>query len=260
MSIVIAALDISAAARPVLGTALQIGRLTGSDVEAVHVRESGPESTEALESLAAGSEVPFRLLEGPVESALLAALGAPDALAAVIGARATPGGRHPVGQTARHILEHTTKPVVVVPPGAMVPGSFRRILVPLEGTEASSQPILQRLLPLLATDVELVVLHVFTDATRPAMLDHPGRDIELLGREFLARHCPKATRIELRPGPVPIRVAEVSGEQGSDLIVLSWSQDSLPGRAHVVREVLGASSVPVLLLPVTPIEGGPSRG
>jgi hypothetical protein len=49
-------------------------------------------------------------------------------------------------------------------------------------------------------------------------------------------------------------VAEVCAEQGSDLIVLSWSQDSSAGRAHVIREVLGASSVPVLLLPVTPPE------
>jgi len=259
MTVVLAVLD-DAAARPVLEAALRIGQLTGCDVEAVHVRRNGLESAEALELLAAGSEVPFRLLEGPVESALLAALGAPDVLAAVIGARAAPGGRLPVSQTTRHLLEHTDKPVVVVPPDAMVPSSFRRILVPLEGTEESSQPILQRLLPLLVTDVELVVLHVFTDATRPAMLDRPVRDFELLGREFLARHCPNVARIELRPGPVPKRVAEVSGEQGSDLIVLSWSQNSSAGRAQVIREVLGASSVPVLLLPVTRIESGPSRG
>jgi nucleotide-binding universal stress UspA family protein len=251
MSIVIAALDISAAARPVLETAVRIGQLTGSDVEAVHVSGSGPEPIERLELLAARNEASFRLLHGPVESEILAALDAPTVLVAVIGSRATPGGRQPVGQTARYILEHTAKPVVVVPPDAIVPSSFQRILVPLEGTEASSRPVLQWLLPLLAADVELVVLHVFTDATRPRMLDHPGRDVELLGREFLARHCPRASGIELRPGPVPRRVVEASEERGSDLIVLSWSQDSSAGRASVIQAVLGASSVPVLLLPVT---------
>jgi hypothetical protein len=100
----------------------------------------------------------------------------------------------------------------------------------------------------------LVVLHVFTDVTQPAMVDRPVRDFELLGREFLTRHCPKATGIELRSGPVAIRVAEVCREQGSDLIVLSWSQDSSAGRAHIIQEVLGASSVPVLLPPTTRVE------
>lgn len=251
---IIAALDTSAAAQPVLETALGIGQLSGCDVAAIHVARNGLESIHTLESLAARREVPFRLLEGPVESALLAALGIPEVLAAVIGARATPGGRRPVGHTARHVLERTDKLVVIVPPEAMVPSSFQRILVPLEGTDTSSQPVLELLWPLLVADVELVVLHVFTDETRPAMLDHPVRDLDLLGREFLARHCPKATAIELRPGPVATRVAEVSREQGSDLIVLSWSQDSSAGRAHVIQEVLGASSVPVLLLPVKRLE------
>jgi hypothetical protein len=38
MSIVLAALDATAAARAVLETAIQIGRLTGTEVEALHVR------------------------------------------------------------------------------------------------------------------------------------------------------------------------------------------------------------------------------
>jgi len=53
-------------------------------------------------------------------------------------------------------------------------------------------------------------------------------------------------------------VAEVSAEHGADLIVLSWSQDSSAGRAQVVREVLRASTLPVMLLPsrelLTPLE------
>ena len=38
---------------------------------------------------------------------------------------------------------------------------------------------------------------------------------------------------------------------GADLVVLSWSRDTSAGRATVVREVLGASALPVLLLPVS---------
>ena len=127
--------------------------------------------------------------------------------------------------------------------------------MPLEGTEASSQPVLERLLPLLVADVEVVVLHVFTDATLPTMLDRPVRDLEMLGREFLARHLPQATDIELRAGPGGHAGGRGVGTSTSaDLVVLSWSQDSSAGRASIVREVLGASSVPILLLPSRPLE------
>lgn len=249
MGCVLAALDTSAAARPVLETAVRIGQLTGAEVKVVHVRADPLESVETPETLAARSGVPFRLLEGPVEAALLQAMLEPEVLAAVVGARGTTGGRRPVGHTARHILEHLDKPVVVVPPEALLRGPFRHLLLPLEGTETSSLPLLERVWPLLVVEVEPVVLHVFTEATLPAMLDHPTYDLEILGREFLTRHFPHATRIEFRPGPVAARVAEVSGEHDTDLIVLSWSQDSSAGRARVVQEVLATSALPVMLLP-----------
>ena len=88
-------------------------------------------------------------------------------LTAVVGAKAAPDGQRLLGTTARHIIERSSKPVVIVPPELVAPGAFRRILIPLEGTESSSRPVLERLLPLLVTDVELIVLHVFTETTRP---------------------------------------------------------------------------------------------
>ena len=259
MTTVIAALDASPAARPVLETAIGIGELTGTLVEAIHVQHDTAETPEVLD---ARSEVPLRLLTGPVGPALLAAIAEAGVLVAVLGARATPHGRRPVGLTARHVLEQTHKPIVVVPPDAVGGPTrpIRRLLVPLEGTGASSRPILETLFPLLDRDVELVVLHVFTEHTLPRILDHPIRDMDLLRAEFLARHCPDAASIEMRTGAVGPRVAEVCGERGSDLVVLSWSQDSSAGRAAVVREVLGSSAVPVLLLPVAPADPtGPDR-
>jgi nucleotide-binding universal stress UspA family protein len=252
MSIVATALDNTPAARAVLETAIQFGRLSGTVVEAVHVRRGPPGQLGALELLTARHDVPLRIVEGPVECALCDALGAPEVLAAVIGARSMAGGRRPVGRTALHVLGHIDKPVLVVPPDAVAPGAFHRLLVPLEGIEALSSSALEQLSALLAAEVELIVLHVFTEDTMPLMLDRPGRDLEILGREFLTRHCPPAARIELRPGPVAMRVAEVSKEHGADLIVLIWSRDTSIGRAATVREVLGASALPVLLLPVAP--------
>ena len=249
MSIILAALDASPTAQSVLDAALRIGELTNTDVEAVHVTTADDEFVKACADRA---RVPLHLLPGPLEPALLNAVAAPEVLASVMGTKPAVEGRRLIGTTARHIVERSTKPVVIVPPGFVSPGFFRRLLIPLEGTEASSQPILEGFFPLLAADVELIVVHVFTESTRPAMLDHPWRDLEILGKEFLSRHLPhQGASIELRHGPVGTQVAEVCEEHSADLIVLSWSQDSAAGKARAVRQILGAVKVPIVLLPLS---------
>lgn len=249
MRTVLGFLDSSAAARPVLETALGIGELMGATVEAVHVQENSGETPAAA---AERSGVHLRVVDGPVEAGLLSALAETNVIAGVLGARRTPGGRRPVGRTALHILERANKPVVVVPPEAVgvSPRPFRRLLVPLEGSEQSARPVTEDLGPLIPDDIELVVLHVFTTSTVPPILDHPEWDLPLWGDEFLTRFCPNATRIDLRTGTVGRGITEACGEGGADLIVLSWSQDASPGHAAVIRDVLAHSTVPVLLLPV----------
>ena len=101
--------------------------------------------------------------------------------------------------------------------------------------------------------MELVVLHVFTPDTMPRVLDRPARDLQILGGEFLARYCPNATGIELGVGPIGSHLARLCQDEHADLIVLSWSQDSSPGRAQVIQWALGHATVPILLLPVDDI-------
>lgn len=249
MKTVLAALDASAVARPVVESALGLAELTDATVRAVHVRE---DSVAAAERVAAHAGIPVEIIEGPSPTALLTRIADPSTIMAVFGARATPGGRRPVGSTALHILERVSKPIAVVPPEAVgiSPRPFRRLLIPLEGNEDSSRAVAASLLPLIVRDIEVVVLHVFTPATVPRALDRPGRDLNLLADEFLARHCPCATAIELRAGWVGGRIADVTREVDADLVVLSWSQDCSPGRAMVVRDALTHASVPILLLPV----------
>lgn len=247
MTKVLAALDASPAARTVLDAAIAFGELTGADVEAVHAGNDG----EVPRWVAAQRQLPLRLLSGEVRASLLAALAEDDAIAAVFGARGTRGGRRPAGRTAMHVLEAATKPVVVVPPEVAPSAVRHRLLIPLEGDPASSQPVLDRLMPLLAVDAELVVVHVFTSDTMPRVLDRPVRDLELWGEEFMARFCPGASGIRLRTGVVGTQIDEVAAEEGAGLVVLSWSCDMSPGHAAVIRHVLADSDVPVLLLPVT---------
>lgn len=249
MRTVLAALDSTASARPVLDAALGLAELIGASVEAVHVRY-GP--TDTPRALADRQAIPLRLLDGRVGSSLLAAMAAPEVTAAVLGARSLPGDHRPMGSTALEVAQQSRKPVLVVTPEAF-DGSrqhFRRLLLPLEGDPQSSRPVVETLLPLLAQDVELVILHVFTAATTPRFLDRPGRDLELLGDELRCRHCPGAARIELRTGTVGRRIEEVCREDRADLVVLAWSQTMEEGHAAVVRDVLLRAEVPVLLLPV----------
>lgn len=250
MSIVLAALDGGPASRPVLETALGIAALAAADVEAFHVRE---DSVETPHALATRVGVPLHIVGPPVTAGLLDAVSRPDVVVGVFGARSTPGGRRPAGHTALDVLARSAKPIVVVPPEAVgvSPRLFRRLLVPLEGSEESSRPIGESLRPLVASPIELVVLHVFTPATVPRTLDRPARDLGMWGDEFLARYCPTADRLELRSGPVGGLVTVVCAEQDIDLVVLSWSRDMSAGHAAVIRDVLGHATIPVLMLPVT---------
>jgi len=72
-------------------------------------------------------------------------------------------------------------------------------------------------------------------------------------QEFVARHCPEGVPIvsvELRLGLPGEQIPDVAAEVGADMIALGWAQDLSPGHAAVVQRVLGATKVPVLLLPV----------
>jgi nucleotide-binding universal stress UspA family protein len=247
MTIVIAALDSSAAARPVLETARRIAAMTDGTVQAIHVPD-GPGETPRL--LAARAGVPMTIIEGSVSQALVGAVRDPSVSVAVLGARATPHGRRPIGTTALRVLEAAEKPIVIVPPDARASGDrpLHHLLLPLDGTQATARPVaafLDRLA--VGTDPEVTVLHVFTPSTVPRALDRSRRDLFLWADEFLARSFPRATSVELRAGAVGDAVAEVATDENVDMIVLSWSQDSSEG--HVVRDVLARSTLPVLLLP-----------
>lgn len=248
---VVACLDTSPAARPVLEAAVRLADLTGRTVEAVHVRSEDGRSFETVESLAARAGLPLTVLEPPIESALVDHLRRDDVAAGVLSARSTTSGRRPAGQITRHVIERCSLPLLVVPPEVVAPRAFHRAVVPLEGDSISSDAVARRALPLLGGEVELVVLHVFTKETTPRMLDRPIRDMVMLAEDFVVRHLPGALCAELRIGSVASQVVELAKVEDADLLVLSWSQRAEPGRAQTVMDVLSSASVPVLLVPDT---------
>jgi nucleotide-binding universal stress UspA family protein len=249
MSKVIAALDNSLAAQPVLATALALGQALGAETEALHVPVDGDR---VARNTAAGKQVPLHTARGPVAAALVRAAQAEDVVALVVGARGSPLGRGPLGSTALAVATSLSKPLVVVPPDARRAGALRRVLVPIEGRASSRSP--RRIIELAqGTELEVVVLHVLEEESLPLFTDQPQHEHPARVHEFLCRYCPwgiDTVRFEVRVGRSEELVPLVAEEVDADVIALGWAQELAPDRAPTVRAVLERAHVPVLLVPV----------
>jgi nucleotide-binding universal stress UspA family protein len=249
-TIVLAALDRSLAATPVLATARALARVLGAEVVALHVQE---DSAETPSEFARAAGVRLRIVRGDVVDRLVAEGEADDVAALVVGARGIPTDPRPLGATAVAVATTIIKPVVVVSPRAEPQPTISRALVPLEGDLTTS--LAPRALIELAPEVglEVVALHVFHPEAVPAFTDQPQHEHETVAREFLARYCPwgiDVVQFESRVGRREDLIPLAAGECGCDLIVLGWLQRLSPGRANVVRATLERSSVPVMLVPI----------
>jgi len=250
MKTVLAALDNSLAAKPVLTAARALAPILGARVEAVHVQGDG-ERTARSAAEAAG--VPLRTLAGAVVDRLVDAGSSDDVVAVVVGARGTPGDRRPLGATALAVATTLLKPVVVVPPDSHAQATLRRVLVPLEGTTSTSLAPRSLVEVARSANVDVVVLHVHEADSIPAFTDQPQHEQIAWAREFVARYCPwgiGSVRLETRVGRSDELVPLVAEELGCDLIALGWGQELAPTRAPVIRATLERSRVPVLLVPI----------
>ena len=249
MNRIVAALDNSLAAGPVLAVARALAPLLDSEVEAVHL-VNGANGVAAHAARAAG--LPLRRIRGPRAETLVAAGSSPDVAALVIGARATPAGRRPLGSTALAVATALPKPLVVVPPDAAATATIRRVLVPVEGRmPAGTAPGPVGELARRA-DVELIALHVYGEPALPLFTDQPQHESEAWAREFVRRYChwhPGPVRLETRVGRVEDVVPAVADEVDADLVILAWGRELGPGRAPVVRTMLERCRRPVLLVP-----------
>ena len=256
MSKVLAAIDNSAAARPVLSTAVAVAELLGADVEAVHAREDGYRTARAAAEAAGVSlrETRTRGVPGIVEAAEDA-----DVAQVVLGARASHAGRRPAGHVALELARSVRKPLVVVPPEVPVPVALRRILVPLDGTSATADALAATVRLACRSKLAVIALHVLEYSTLPLFSDQTQHEFDAWEQEFLRRHCPnpELVALETRVGVPGEHVLRVARDAGADMVALGWSQKLEGGHAAVVREVLAASPMPVLLVPVDAREDDP---
>ena len=249
MTKVIAAIDDTPAAAPVLATAGALAQLFDAGLEAVHVRRNGhTTATKAAASAGVRLDVPG----GDVVESLVAIGSRPDVSTLVLGTRESPSATTPLGSTAIELIGAVEKPVLLVPPRAPALERIRTVLLPLEGTrETSLAPA--RVLE-LAHDaaVDVLILHVLDETSLPLFTDQPQHETEAWTTEFLARYCPhglRSVRLVLRVGRPEETILCVAEETGVDLVALGWNQRLAPGRAAIVRAVLERGRVPILLIP-----------
>jgi nucleotide-binding universal stress UspA family protein len=250
MTKVIAALDNSLAARPVVAAAMELAQLLGADVEALHVDEDS-DAVAADAAAAAGLEL--CTCDGPTVEKLVEAGSQDDVVAMAIGSRGAPARARAVGATALEVISSLPKPVLVVPLEIASGRGIRRILVPLEGTVSTSLAPKAMFELAAEADLEVVVVHVHDETSIPAFTDQPQHETREWAREFLARYCPWGlddVRLEKRVGRRDEEILRAAEEVEADLIALGWAKQLAPGRAPVVRTVLDRGHVPVLLVPV----------
>lgn len=255
MTTILAAVNGSAATGPVLAVAGAMASLLGGSVDAIHVSgTSGEGDTQWSDTPLVLDRSGIRIVDGDPVDEIVAEAANPDVALVVVGARSGTSGARPAGHVSLAVVERSITPVLVVPPDtSLVDESqpMRRVLVPLEGTIEGSEAVAEILHRLEEAGVELLGVHVFGPTAVPAFWDEPGHAERSWANEFQVRWPTPKVDLRLRRGEVADAVLDLIRVEHVDLVALAWSQSLEPGRAEVVRTILGRSDVPVLLVPVT---------
>jgi len=252
MSILLAAVDSSAAAQPVLAVARELARLMGAEVEAVHVDEPTRATTAAAITTAARVRRRHER-KGDVVRVIRSVVAERDAVAVVVGARGLPGGASPAGHVTTELVQTLDVPVAVVPPDT-APCPIRRVLVAVEGDGESHA--LRHLVRHLrhGPTLDVVALHVFEPDRLPLFGDQPVLETEAWADEFARRSLRGSAgnvRIESRVGVPPRALRDAARELDANLVVVAWHRDLSGGHGRIVRGLLDGADVPVLLVPIT---------
>jgi len=178
---------------PVLAATRAAAALFDATPVALHVRTA--DGDEAARGAAADAGLAFRSCDGPLLDAVTLAAHPPDVVAVVLGSADVPD------LLTLQVVAGVDKPVVVAPPGGRQP-AFRRILVPLEGTEEGRDAIADVLAAARGHGIEVVVVHVHRADALPAVEDQPGHEFTAWTREFMTRWAPA----EITKHPLELRV------------------------------------------------------
>lgn len=257
MSIVLAAVDDSIAAEPVITAALALAPLFGSDVEAVHV---GASAGITARSCAERLGTPFRTVPGePLDQ--LVRLATEQVTAVVVGSRDRPTRKARVGHLALQLADRLAQPLLVVPPDSVPSDRIERVLVALKGRTGRAGPLQHTLEVVADGDLDVTIVHVDDEEAVPGFTNSAAHEPQEVAKEYLARYWPLGprARLALPLGSPAEEVLAVAADIRPDVVVVGWPQGAGPEHGHVVRELLRRSPYPLLLVAVTWLGGRDHR-
>lgn len=188
---------------------------------------------------------------GRPETVLTALAETQGAVMTVLGARQAarrPGARRG-GGTAMAVARRATFPLLLVPPAAASWSGPGRVLSALDGTGRTALAAASALSGLTSPQTLVVPLHV-ADGPDPATVwNGQARHLNGWAAETGASGSGEAHE-RLLTRPLGRHVLKRAEETQSDLVVLVWSRHTRGPYGAAVLDVLSATRVPVLLVPV----------
>ncbi|MGO9341544.1 MAG: universal stress protein [Acidimicrobiales bacterium] len=246
MSRVIAAVDHVTASQSVIGMAQAVAYALDASLEIQFLPEEGDLTQPTTE---VGGRPSLAHYGDPVEG-LASAAQESDVVAIILGAHTTSVHQQAPGHLAMALADRTDKPVLVVPPGVLVPDRLRTVVLAMEGTPAKARALQRSVAISARAGLEIVVVHVEDEESIPSFSDQIQHETEAYAQEFFARHLIGAPqmRLELRVGDPATEVLSAAEAADAELIAVGWPQD--PSRGDVARRIVALSAVPVLMVPI----------
>jgi len=246
---ILAAVDDSTAAHPVIALAEGIASLFDATTDALHVADAeGP----TVQAVADARGVPLRTLNGDTLVRLAIECASDDVVAVVCGTGSPPAGAAR-GEVAVALAGTLDKPVVVVPPDAPITDDVRRVLMAIKGTPTKPRALKRAVELTAASGLELLVVHVDDLNSIPSFSDQVQYETELYAQQFLARYvigAPQA-RLTLRIGDPADEILATADELRADVIAVGWPHTTEPLHGQVARQIIQRSRIPVLLVATT---------
>jgi nucleotide-binding universal stress UspA family protein len=229
-----------------------VAELMGAAVRAVHVEPGPGLRGEARRSaMARVTRGETENIVGRPETVLTALAETPGAVMTVLGVRQAPRrpGARRGGGTAMAVARRATFPLLLVPPAADGWGGPGRVLSALDGTGLTALAAASALSGITGPHTVALPLHV-ADGPDPATA-WAGQSRDLSGWTAETGSAgTEGAHQRLRTRPLGRHVLDQADETASDLVVLVWSRHTRGPYGAAVLDVLSATRVPVLLVPV----------
>jgi nucleotide-binding universal stress UspA family protein len=257
-----------------LPIAATFAELTSATVLMIRVIDSPAPATRDVEQAltrrvadfaTSGQRASFRIaVSDDVAGELLRVADENDAALVVMATRA-PGSvdRTIRGSVADRLVRDSRRPIVVAPPGAdYMRGKLlhlRRVLVPLDGSQAALEMVELLLSWPRAAELEIVLLRVVQLHPKQLNATRAQRALNVIAEQMRSRGAAVETRVVEADDPSAVIIGAVRQELAEFIAMTTHGAGGLERLVFgsVAQQVVRASEIPVLLM--TPADNGAWR-